>query len=454
MKKFIRPPYLDMDEVAANALMNRGYKIVQISLDTDDWRSEMDQTKMVQRFKDSMPYAKGDARWGNSFITLQHDTKSKTVPVIEPAVQWARQQGYEIVTMSECIEPATGPVNGQWSGWSECSLQCGGGTQTRTCTNPPPSNGGAHCSGAGSQACNTGACTPVNGGWSTWGACSASCGGGTQSRTCTNPPASNGGSDCTGDSTQPCNEAECSPVHGDWTAWSTCSLTCGGGKKTRTCTNPAPSNGGDQCVGAEEEACNQNACPQGECKGTLAMYDDWCKSTCAWDVSYCDPGFCNDACRGTTTAVDGDWSTWSECSATCGGGTQSRSCNNPVPSNGGKDCVGEGTRACNTDDCHVKVDGQWGDWGSCVNNQQTRSCNNPAPSECQTGADGSAQTHTCGALCLTLANDRALEESRACANGGWTGWSACDASCGTNGQERRTCTNPEPLHVSACDARA
>ena len=47
-----------------------------------------------------------------------------------------------------------------WSAWSTCSLSCGGGnqTQTRTCTNPSPSNGGLNCSASNtetiSQACN------------------------------------------------------------------------------------------------------------------------------------------------------------------------------------------------------------------------------------------------------------------------------------------------------------
>ncbi|OGI62781.1 hypothetical protein A2818_00860 [Candidatus Nomurabacteria bacterium RIFCSPHIGHO2_01_FULL_40_12] len=37
---------------------------------------------------------------------------------------------------------------------------CGStGTQSRTCTNPPPSGGGAPCSGPSSQACSTGACS-------------------------------------------------------------------------------------------------------------------------------------------------------------------------------------------------------------------------------------------------------------------------------------------------------
>ena len=44
-------------------------------------------------------------------------------------------------------------MNGGYTNWttSECSVTCGGGVQalTRTCTNPPPSNGGKNCSELG-----------------------------------------------------------------------------------------------------------------------------------------------------------------------------------------------------------------------------------------------------------------------------------------------------------------
>ncbi|XP_046328085.2 hemicentin-1-like [Haliotis rufescens] len=125
-------------------------------------------------------------------------------------------------------------------------------------------------------------------------------------------------------------------THGQWSPWSAisetqCSETCGGGEKEitmdRTCTAPAPSNGGHKCAGGcrkvDVVACNEQPCP-----------------------------------------IDGGWSEWGawkggDCSALCGGGTinqhRKRSCNKPVPQFGGADCSGvdkeNGTNTCNTDAC-------------------------------------------------------------------------------------------------------
>ena len=50
------------------------------------------------------------------------------------------------------------------------------------------------------------------------------------------------------------------PVHGGFSDFSTCSKTCGGGTRIRTCTNPEPRNGGKGCVGESQETCNAKAC--------------------------------------------------------------------------------------------------------------------------------------------------------------------------------------------------
>ena len=115
--------------------------------------------------------------------------------------------------------------------WSACSAPCGTGTQTNDCGTR--------------RSCNTQpCCTPVNGDWSAWGVC-VNC---SQSRTCTNPAPSCGGSDCLGSATQ-----SCGLVDGGWTAWGLCI----GGVQTRTCTNPAPLCGGT-CIGSAIQSCALN----------------------------------------------------------------------------------------------------------------------------------------------------------------------------------------------------
>ena len=61
--------------------------------------------------------------------------------------------GFSIYTGKDCPS-----LVGGWSEWGRCSKTCGTGTQTRTCTNPTPLNGGAQCSGESSQDCNPQEC--------------------------------------------------------------------------------------------------------------------------------------------------------------------------------------------------------------------------------------------------------------------------------------------------------
>ena len=54
--------------------------------------------------------------------------------------------------------------------------------------------------------------------------------------------------------------------YSDFGEWSECSALCKGGiqTRTRTCTQPAPANGGADCVGeaSESKPCNENEiCP-------------------------------------------------------------------------------------------------------------------------------------------------------------------------------------------------
>ena len=56
---------------------------------------------------------------------------------------------------------------------------------------------------------------------------------------------------------------------GNWTAFSECSHSCGGGiqYRIRGCDNPLPAHGGDWCTGndTETQECNMQPCPGNDC---------------------------------------------------------------------------------------------------------------------------------------------------------------------------------------------
>ncbi|NXY61032.1 HMCN1 protein, partial [Callaeas wilsoni] len=263
------------------------------------------------------------------------------------------------------------PVDGSWSEWGlweECSRSCGQGnrTRSRTCSNPPAQHGGKPCEGSALESvmCNLRPC-PVAGEWSPWGPwgpCSSTCGKGSQARPrlCASPAPAHGGAPCRGPDTQLqlCHRPRC-PVDGKWSlwsSWSACSMSCGGGSRQRTrhCSDPAPQFGGHKCEGSDIQVdfCNSDPCP---------VHGNW-----------------------------GPWSSWGTCSRTCNGGQtrRYRSCDNPRPASGGRACAGADVQIqrCSTDLC--PVDGNWGQWqswsqcsASCGGGEQTRVrlCSSPAP---------------------------------------------------------------------------
>lgn len=202
----------------------------------------------------------------------------------------------------------TSPAYGEWSAWSACGVDAAAcaadsaafstQSRTRSCTEgdcvgaalgPPResrscgcdsiSQGNGSTSGSDDSAAgSTGGpdsrdSEPVNGEWSAWAAwseCYPTCGAGatrSRSRTCSDPAPSNGGADCDGgaNDTEDCPVREC-VVDGGWGfySWGACNVTCGGGRQvgTRACDSPAPSPSGAPCEGASQStrSCNLQPC--------------------------------------------------------------------------------------------------------------------------------------------------------------------------------------------------
>ena len=183
-----------------------------------------------------------------------------------------------------------------WSDWSACDADCGGGTRIRSRTiTQEAQNGGAACGDLSeSQACNTDACA-VNcelSSWGDWSGCSNPCGGGEQTRSrSVLREAEHGGTAC-GElsSSRPCNVEPCASdcELSSWSKWSDCSADCGSGEQSRFRFVVSESkNGGAAC---------------GELKESRS----------------CDSGPCPIDC------VMDTWGGWGKCSADCGSGVQYR----------------------------------------------------------------------------------------------------------------------------------
>jgi len=173
---------------------------------------------------------------------------------------------------------------------------------------------------------------------------------------------------------------------------------------------------------------------------------------------------------------DGAWSGWTYGKCVNCFQSGSRSCTNPSPQCGGKDCSSGDTTK--TQHCGTK-NGGWGDWrfGSCVSCSQSgyRMCNNPIPACGGKGCSGSDTTiQNCGAIdgywsrwsdwtsCTSCTQSRSkycippvcngkpcpsaiTSETRSCGavDGHWSTWScgSCSASSSCGSAECGSVTN-------------
>ncbi|XP_069066851.1 SCO-spondin-like [Pleurodeles waltl] len=135
-----------------------------------------------------------------------------------------------------------------------------------------------------------------------------------------------------------CTDLEC-PSYSPWSQWSTCSASCGGGHKQRNRTCEERTTNGAPCGSEvmETQECNKQPCP--------------------------------------VDCMLSEWSPWSECSATCGGGFSVR--NRTVLAPGepeGQPCPNQMVfhRSCNTHNCTPE----------CPNDQVYSDCANACPRAC------------------------------------------------------------------------
>ncbi|XP_062336365.1 SCO-spondin [Osmerus eperlanus] len=380
----------------------------------------------------------------------------------------------------------------RWSSWSRCDRRCGGGrsVRTRSCSSPPPKNAGRRCEGEKNQVkpCNTrpcdeSGCPPGQEFVACANACPQRCSdlqqglqcqGNTDCQTgcrcpkgqlqqggvcvkvwqcdcvdslghswaagsqhqldCNNCSCADGQLSCTNHS---CLEASC--TWSPWSSWASCSVSCGRGQRTRF-RSLIPETGEADCnfEEVEHKPCDPGTCPPLCVHGDreLSVGDTWLQGEC--EQCTCTPE--GDYCQDFDCRVDGDWtpwSVWSDCSVTCGRGSQvrTRACINPPPRNNGSTCSGPEREAqdclappCLDDLC------PWSRWSACSRScgagliLRRRKCVCEAGGEMACPADIEAERNREETqLCYT-------QPCPGCPMSGWSVWSTC--SCVSQRQHR------------------
>ncbi|CAI5455383.1 unnamed protein product [Caenorhabditis angaria] len=320
----------------------------------------------------------------------------------------------------------------EWSEWSQCSASCGLAIKTRQCL------GGITCPGLGSVACQVPECAAWTL-WTPWSLCSASCGVGekTRNRICQT------GRNCDGPSmeVEACKSLLPCPLWSSWTSWTGCTNSCGKGieRRTRMCQN------GLLCPGpaTEERPCDKGPCPHWSNWGAWEQ----CSKPCGGGETYrnreCIDGHsCEGAseekimCNLQACPEWSPWTAWTVCDEKCGEDSirlRNRKCLNAENNNS---CEGpaQDQMSCPYRDCPKWE--EWGEWSDCSvtcgqgTQKRNRKCD--TENDCSGPSD---EMRFCQIASCPYWED-------------WSQWSGCSVTCGKGVCERsRRCITDEFLHL-------
>ncbi|CAJ1402607.1 unnamed protein product [Effrenium voratum] len=314
-------------------------------------------------------------------------------------------------------------VLSEWQPWTKCTATCDGGQMFRDRNILKPPQRGGTCpsvelretQGCGINPCSTTGpqdCSMMD--WAKWSDCSASCGDGSQVRSRKmDSLAVMGGKPCTGplQEVKICKTHDCQVVDcrwSDWEQWSTCSVSCDGGTKTRSRNIAVSPMGGAACDPhdkVEVAPCGTQTCGEGCKNGEWGMWREWtpCSGTCNSAYRFrrrniaVHANYCGNATVGVreefekceelppcTTDIDceiSQWASWTSCSCHCFGMRSRSRYISTFPSGNGETCFNEALKEiepCNPgpnehrpadcsdteqQDCVLKA---WEEWSQCT----------------------------------------------------------------------------------------
>jgi len=422
-------------------------------------------------------------------VSTQPKIKSSNPPGVDGDTQCRDVQDVLApCAQSECVKIE--PKDCAWALWSEwSSCPCEGIRERHRVITSYASGGGKPCLGSEvltkpcKARCNQKAAIDCEySAWSAWAACPRSCGGpfSERFRSIVQYPRGQGRACIVGiggeKQRQKCNDFQCPQRQdcrwGAWTAYSACSVSCGGGQMSRARNVVViGKNGGALCDKKDSMvvvACNTQSCPTDARDCEFSTWDDWhgCSQSCGigtqrrirvvmvdatedgrpcsgnlQDFQECNLGRCKP--KPVIDCLWATWSTWGACTALCNGHRERNRAIRQFSHHGGRTCEGAerdirgcnlGSPVCKSDGPQDCVLGTWQVWTSCTKrceggqHYRSREVSTPARNFGRPCGGPLQQVQACNTGACAGKN------RVNCVWGSWGQWSACTLSC--NGGQR------------------